>query len=298
MFKVSIQIPTFNQEKDIERCIYSALLQSYENIEVVVLDDNSSDNTFLKCNAIKNEKLKVFRNNTNIGRANTYKKLLYDLTNGDYTVNLDGDDYFLDKNFIKNAILSISSNENIVFYQSNQYKINRAIQFYKYKKLNENNILLNGMEYLKQYPMITGFSHMGCLYNRTLALKCNFYNSNSLIIDFCSVMRLCKFGNIILNNERTGFWNFNPSSETNKQGFENQYALNINAIEELFTNYTNFNSKSEKQNIFKQYQKLIFHLFSTAKIKKATSFSEKLKTLINTADFSLFFIIRMIRIFN
>ena len=43
--KVSIQIPTYNQEHYIERAVQSALMQDYEDVEVVVLDDCSTDNT-------------------------------------------------------------------------------------------------------------------------------------------------------------------------------------------------------------------------------------------------------------
>ena len=45
MSKVSIIIPTYNSEKYIEETIESALSQSYKNMEVIISDDNSKDNT-------------------------------------------------------------------------------------------------------------------------------------------------------------------------------------------------------------------------------------------------------------
>ncbi|WP_322571740.1 glycosyltransferase [Rhodohalobacter sp.] len=42
---VSICIPARNEESVIERCVTSALKQSYPNFEVLVLDDNSTDRT-------------------------------------------------------------------------------------------------------------------------------------------------------------------------------------------------------------------------------------------------------------
>ena len=44
--KVSIIIPVYNGEKFLKRCMNSVIDQSYDNIEIVLIDDGSSDNTF------------------------------------------------------------------------------------------------------------------------------------------------------------------------------------------------------------------------------------------------------------
>ena len=43
---VSVLIPARNEEANIKRCIYSLIDQSYKNLEIIVLDDDSSDQTF------------------------------------------------------------------------------------------------------------------------------------------------------------------------------------------------------------------------------------------------------------
>ena len=76
--KVSIMIPVYNQEDYIANTIQSALNQNYNNIEIIISDDASTDNTsqIIK-DFLPNQKIKYFRNQVNIGRVKNYRKLLY-----------------------------------------------------------------------------------------------------------------------------------------------------------------------------------------------------------------------------
>ena len=64
---VSICIPTYNGADFIEETIRSALDQSYDNLEVCVFDDNSTDNTQAIVSAIDDPRLKYRRNKKNLG---------------------------------------------------------------------------------------------------------------------------------------------------------------------------------------------------------------------------------------
>ena len=118
--KVSIQIPTYNQEDYIAAAIESALMQDYGNIEIIVADDCSTDNTQGIIKKFENNpKVKYFRNKKNLGRVANYHKALYEYCTGDWVVNLDGDDYFIAANFISDGISQINNHpgEKIVIYQ-------------------------------------------------------------------------------------------------------------------------------------------------------------------------------------
>ena len=52
----------------------------------------------------KDFRIRYFRNTENLGTLKNYKKSLYELASGDWVINLDGDDFFIDPNFISKAV--------------------------------------------------------------------------------------------------------------------------------------------------------------------------------------------------
>ena len=93
--KVSVYIPTHNRAELLQKAISSVLLQSYGNIEIVIVDDGSSDNTqevlqaFLK----RNKNIKIIRNNTPKGAAYS-RNLAIKAATGYFITGLDDDDQF------------------------------------------------------------------------------------------------------------------------------------------------------------------------------------------------------------
>lgn len=73
---VSICIPTYNGEKFIASAIESAQNQTYQNIEIIITDDNSSDNTLNICNryAARDERIKIFSNANTLGLQKNWQQ--------------------------------------------------------------------------------------------------------------------------------------------------------------------------------------------------------------------------------
>ncbi|MHB1663653.1 MAG: glycosyltransferase [bacterium] len=72
--KFSILVPTYNGSKWIKQTIYSILRQSYSNFELIVSDDNSKDNTIDIIKDIKDNRIKIFKNNINLGYSSNLEK--------------------------------------------------------------------------------------------------------------------------------------------------------------------------------------------------------------------------------
>lgn len=102
--KVSIIVPVFQAEDTIERCIKSLINQSYENIEVVLIDDGSSDNSADKCVEWerKDNRVKLVCMNQNKGVSVARNRGLDSMT-GDYFCFLDSDDY-LEEDMIRSMV--------------------------------------------------------------------------------------------------------------------------------------------------------------------------------------------------
>ena len=66
--KVSVLMSAYNSESTVENSINSILHQTHKNLEILIVDDYSSDNTFDICEKIKkeNNNIKLFKNNKNM----------------------------------------------------------------------------------------------------------------------------------------------------------------------------------------------------------------------------------------
>jgi glycosyltransferase involved in cell wall biosynthesis len=217
--KVTIMIPTYNQELYIGDAIKSALAQDYENLEVIVSDDCSNDKTGeIALSFCSDKRLKYYRNEKNLGRVGNYHKTLYDYATGDWVVNLDGDDYYTDNHFISRFFnLCYSTDKNIVMGLSTPTAVDKAKQILSFEELPNEAILLNGQDYFFRINDIRGFNHMSMIYNRLKAKEIGFYISDSLISDFHSGMRLALNGYVILSPHKIGYWRVHGKNCTTQE---------------------------------------------------------------------------------
>ena len=90
---ISIIMPAYNCEKYIEDSIKSVLYQTYQNWELIVIDDKSKDNTYALLNKLKvqDNRIKVFQNERNMGVGQTRNRGV-ELANGQWIAFLDSDD--------------------------------------------------------------------------------------------------------------------------------------------------------------------------------------------------------------
>ncbi|GGA98278.1 glycosyltransferase family 2 protein [Macrococcus hajekii] len=121
MSRVSVIIPTYNVEKDIKKCVDSILEQTYKDLEIIIVDDVSTDNTYgvLLKHYGQHEKIKIFRNETNSKAAFTRNVAIKHST-GELIAIQDADDYS-DNTRIEKQVQFLDKNDEFAFVGSNAY---------------------------------------------------------------------------------------------------------------------------------------------------------------------------------
>ena len=101
MDKISIVVAVYNAEKTLKKCVDSLLNQTYNNIEIILVNDCSKDNSLDICNEYSkaNDNVKVISNDRNYGVSDTRNNGI-DNSTGEYICFVDSDDY-VESNYIE-----------------------------------------------------------------------------------------------------------------------------------------------------------------------------------------------------
>ena len=90
---ISVIVPIYNVSRYLERCMESLLHQTYKNIEIIMVDDGSSDDCGKKCDryAAEEPRIKVIhKKNAGLGMA---RNSGLEIAEGEYVMFIDSDDY-------------------------------------------------------------------------------------------------------------------------------------------------------------------------------------------------------------
>ena len=109
---VSICIPTYNRAGMVGKAIDSALAQSFQNIEVLVVDNASDDNIESVIADYHDPRLKFYKNDRNLGLFGNCNRCV-ELSKGDYIHILHSDDY-IDFHFTQTCVEFLEANPNVV----------------------------------------------------------------------------------------------------------------------------------------------------------------------------------------
>ena len=112
--KVSIGIPTYNRADLLRRSIESALGQDYPNIEVLISDNASTDNTPDICWFYLNtcgSRIKYVRQPVNLGATANFSKVL-EMASGEFFMWL-GDDDWIDTSYVRSCVQELLSDPTL-----------------------------------------------------------------------------------------------------------------------------------------------------------------------------------------
>lgn len=177
---ISVITITKNNELNIERTIKSVLNQTYENIEYIIIDGNSTDNTLSIIKKYENKISKIVSEPDN-GISSAFNKGVR-LANGDYVIMMNSGDMFYDVRALEKMVLYIQNNNidlNTVIY-------GEALILNKFNKfrlhISDHNLLLNECS----------ICHQATLVPRQLLIKFPFDERLKYAMDYDLWLRFLK----------------------------------------------------------------------------------------------------------
>lgn len=108
---ISICIPAFNAEKYIAETLYSILAQPYSDIEVIVVNDGSTDNTYQVVRSINDKRITIL--SVTNGGASKARNIAYQKTKGEFIMFMDSDD-LISSEFLEKQLMSLINHTDCI----------------------------------------------------------------------------------------------------------------------------------------------------------------------------------------
>ncbi len=237
-YKISIIIPTYNRANYLKQTIESALAQDYENYEVIVLDNASTDSTAEVIEKyLDNDKFRYYRNETNIGMVKNWHKAIYEYSTGDWFLILSDDDYFIDSKYLTQAVLLMHRDEKICIVYANGYikheDTGKMVPLkLPFNEINDGKKIFSSRGTVKPQD----FTLCNILFkkNDTLRFK-SFENKFNVACDSELFLNMCVYGKVAIVNDYVSVYRVHSNNLIKE--VEKSWEMLINNYDALFKPY-------------------------------------------------------------
>jgi len=137
--KISVIIPTYNRKNLIENAITSVLNQTYKNLEVLIIDDGSTDNTKEIIDKFSDKRVKYIKLKENLGSSNA-RNIGIKMATGKYISFQDSDDIFY-PNKLEFQINNLINKKSVLDFCKIKVIFNSSLQYIIPHEYQENNII-------------------------------------------------------------------------------------------------------------------------------------------------------------
>lgn len=265
---VTVFIPVYNCEKYIKDALDSIINQTYRNIEILIIDDGSVDNTIDIIKKYNDNRIRLLKNNVNKGIPYTRNRGIQE-SKGKYIAVMDADDISDIKRIEKQ--IKVLENNNDIDVVASYFDI-----FYDQNKLNKTNVKKNIYKVLKKikYKILDNLSsediRISLLFrcviaNPTAMIRVStlkkyniYYNEDCFVAQdyqmWCEISKIGKFYMIpeTLLDYRFGHENITKKSKIKKRDIRKKV---IDDIHNEMINFYGFNLMPVELNIFNNFFK-------------------------------------------
>lgn len=172
--KISIIVPCYNADKFIERCIKSIINQSLEKIELIVINDGSTDNSLEIINKFKGNKIIKIISKQNEGLTKT-RNIGLSQAKGEYIYFVDADDYLEDK-FALEKLYNIASRLNLDILVFDYFLDNGIEKKYTKSFKNTEEIIIDKKIYFKA---LIEKKYLATMWNKII--RKNLFTENNIL---------------------------------------------------------------------------------------------------------------------
>lgn len=199
---VSICIPAYKCEKTIEKAVNSALSQTYKNIEIIIIDDNSPDNTFKILESIKDDRVHLYKNEHNLGMCDNWNKCV-SYANGEYIHFLHCDDILLPDS-VNEKIDAVNKHKDVALVFSATEIINKSDNVLMVRRYKNKDTIVNGLKicYESLHKRNLFGEPSNVLFKKEIFEKVGgFCHELKYVIDWDLWIRIAAFGNVCYINK-------------------------------------------------------------------------------------------------
>ena len=211
MEKVSVIIPVYNTERYLEECLDSICGQTYKNIEIILINDGSTDNSLKICESYKSKDNRIIIINKENTGVSDSRNIGIEKSTGKYIFFLDSDDY-LEKNTIENMVKKANGYNMVICGMNIKYINTLKTSNLKYRTIDNNKCIedvVNNMQ-------IGGFAWNKLFEKEIISLNGLKFNKNiSMCEDLLFVVNYLKNSkNILILDENLYYYRIRKSSLT------------------------------------------------------------------------------------
>lgn len=261
MPKISVIIPVYNTEKYLEKCLDSITNQTYQDFEIVIINDGSIDNSQKIIDKYLNKyqnKIKcINKENGGLSSARNYG---IEVARGDYIIFVDSDDY-IRKDLFEQLLPYIQKDIDLV-----KYKLIKVSEEYKeLKRVDGPNFdEVTGEEGFNKLVFNDVLLEPACLYlyKRDIFIKNNLrFSENAYHEDFGLVPIILLYAKSIVSINFYGYYYLQANNSITRN---EDYTKTIKRANDLLIHYDNMEKAIENLNIKQRTKENIYLYYTNA----------------------------------
>ena len=292
---VSVIIPIYNSESYLEKCIKNILEQSYVNLQIIFVNDGSTDSSLEICQKVNDNRVEVYSKEN--GGASSARNFGLKYKKGEYVLFVDSDDYLKNNAIEKLVSTAELNNADCVYYEADNFTEEEGMKIKKnglrhscqYQTSDGNTLIKSILDNKNYHAVPFLYFTKSSLYDKGLAFEEGIMFEDELFS--FRLLRMCE--KVVCLKEILYYRNVRPNSVMTSKGkeifrfhsisvvferlfenFENEkndkvYLMYLSRISILWFDYSEQLTKAQRQEVSQRYIKI------KSQIKKNKGFGFK-----------------------